>query len=131
MENFYNDNKALQFHLFNPMMEKIVNIREHNFKDKDEYDYAPQDFEDAMDNYDKILEVIGEIAGEIIAPNAESVDLEGPYIENNAVVYARGTAQNMKALADAKLVGLAIPRKYGGLNFLFCLCNEQRNYFAC
>jgi len=127
MENFYNDNKALQFHLFNPMMEKIVNIRENNFKDKDEYDYAPQDFEDAMDNYDKVLEVIGEIAGEIIAPNAESVDLEGPYIENNAVVYARGTAQNMKALADAKLVGLSIPRKYDGLNFPilpFVMSNE-------
>jgi len=117
MENYYNDNKALHFHLFNPMMEKIVSIKENNFEEKDMYDTAPQDFEDAMDNYEKVLEIVGEIAGEIMAPNAESVDHEGPYIENNAVVYARGTAENLKALNDSRVVGMAIPRKYNGLNF--------------
>ena len=117
MENFYNDNKALRFHLFNPLMEKIVSIKENNFAEKDMYDTAPQDFEDAMDNYEKVLEIIGEIAGDIMAPNAESVDHEGPYIENNEVIYAKGTAQNLKALSDAQVVGMAIPRKYKGLNF--------------
>ncbi|HCB61087.1 MAG: acyl-CoA dehydrogenase [Bacteroidetes bacterium GWF2_43_63] len=117
MENYYNDNKALHFHLFNPLMEKIVRIKENNFAEKDEYDYAPQDFEDAMDNYEKVLEIMGEIAGEIMAPNAEEVDHEGPHIENNEVIYAKGTAQNLKALSDAQVVGMAIPRKYKGLNF--------------
>ena len=127
MENFYNDNKALHFHLFNPAMERIVNIKEKNFEEKDKYDYAPQDYEDAMDNYEKILEIVGEIAGEIIAPNAESVDLEGPRIVNNEVVYAKGTAENIKALADANLMGMSIPRKYEGLNFPilpFVMSNE-------
>ena len=80
-----------------------------------------------MDNYEKILEIVGEIAGEIIAPNAESVDLEGPRIVNNEVVYAKGTAENIKALADAKLMGMSIPRKYEGLNFPilpFVMSNE-------
>jgi len=117
MENYYNDNKALHFHLFNPLMEKIVRIKENNFAEKDEYDYAPQDYEDAMDNYEKVLEIMGEIAGEIMAPNAEAVDHEGPHIENNEVIYAKGTAQNLKALSDAQVVGMAIPRKYKGLNF--------------
>jgi alkylation response protein AidB-like acyl-CoA dehydrogenase len=117
MENYYNDNKALRFHLFNPLMEKIVSIKENNFAEKDMYDTAPQDYEDAMDNYEKVLEIIGEIAGDIMAPNAEEVDHEGPHIENNEVIYAKGTAQNLKALSDAQVVGMAIPRKYKGLNF--------------
>jgi len=117
MENYYNDNKALHFHLYNPLMEKIVRIKENNFAEKDAYDYAPQDYEDAMDNYEKVLEIMGEIAGEIMAPNAEAVDHEGPHIENNEVIYAKGTSQNLKALSDAQVVGMAIPRKYKGLNF--------------
>lgn len=115
MENFYNDNKNLRYHLFHPLMEKIVNVRENNFAEKDLYDYAPQDFEDAMDNFDKVLEIVGEIAGEIIAPNAESVDHEGPHIDNNRVIYARGTAENHQALVNANLAGMALPRKFNGL----------------
>ncbi|PKP04149.1 MAG: acyl-CoA dehydrogenase [Bacteroidetes bacterium HGW-Bacteroidetes-6] len=115
MENFYNDNKTLRYHLFHPLMEKIVNVREDGFAEKDLYDYAPQDFEDAMDNFDKVLEIVGEIAGEVIAPNAESVDHEGPHIDNNRVIYARGTAENHQALVDANLAGMALPRKFNGL----------------
>lgn len=127
MENFYNDNKALRYHLFHPLMEKIVNIREDGFHEKDQYDFAPQDVEDAMDNFDKVMEIVGEIAGNIIAPNAESVDHEGPVVENNAVKYARGTAENYKALGDANLFGMTLPRKYDGLGFPilpFVLSNE-------
>jgi hypothetical protein len=117
MANFYTDNENLKFHLFHPVMEKIVRLKENNYADKDKYDYAPFDFEDAMENYDKILEIIGEITGNIIAENAESVDHDGPQLINNEVKYAEGTQKNYKALVDAGLIGMSLPRKYGGLNF--------------
>ncbi len=117
MENFYNDNSDLKFHLDHPLMKKIVALKERNFIDKETYDYAPIDFEDAIDSYDKVLEIVGEICGSIIGPNAESVDAEGPEVINDHVKYARGTAQNHKALAEAGLYGMSLPRSYSGLNF--------------
>ncbi len=115
--NYYSNNPALKFQLTHPLMQKIVTLKEQNFADKDKYDYASRDFEDAIDNYNRILEIIGEICGDIIAPNAESVDHEGPKVENNRIVYARGTQENHEALAQAGLYGMALPRQYGGLNF--------------
>lgn len=117
MANFYNDNKNLSFHLNHPLMKKIIRLKENDFADKDHYDYAPSDFEDALDNYDKVLEIIGEICGDVIGPNAESVDHEGPQLVNNRVVYARGTAENHQVLSKAGVIGLSLPREYGGLNF--------------
>lgn len=117
MANFYTDNKDLKFHLQHPLMQKIVALKEENFKDKDSFDYAPQDFEDSMDSFDKVLEIVGEISGDIIAPNAHSVDAEGPQVVNNRIVYARGTQQNYDALVNAGLIGMSLPREYGGLNF--------------
>jgi alkylation response protein AidB-like acyl-CoA dehydrogenase len=117
MENFYNDNPNLKFHLTHPLMEKIVRLKEANYSEKEKYDFAPLDYEDALDNYDKIMEIIGEISGEIIGPNAESVDKEGPMLSNNEVIYARGTQQNHEALVKAGMVGMSLPRKYAGLNF--------------
>lgn len=116
MENFYNDNPHLKFHLNHPLMEKIVKLKESGYSQKDKYDFAPLDFEDAIDNYDKVMEIIGEISGEIIGPNAESVDKEGPQLINNEVKYARGTQQNYDALVKAGLVGFTLPREYDGLN---------------
>lgn len=115
--NFYKDNKSLKFHLQHPLMEKIVKIKENNFADYEHYDYAPADYEDAMDNYDKILEIVGEICSETLAKNAEMVDVEGPQLINNEVVYHPGTQENYDALVKAKLVGMSLPRKYKGLNF--------------
>ncbi|MBP7151594.1 MAG: acyl-CoA dehydrogenase family protein [Paludibacteraceae bacterium] len=117
MMNFYNDNPALKFQLSHPLMQKIVTLKERNFADKDKYDYASRDFEDAIDNYEKILEIIGEICGEVIAPNAEEVDHTGPQVVNNRVVYAPGTQQNHEVLTQASLYGIGLPRQYGGLNF--------------
>ncbi|MDR1197582.1 MAG: acyl-CoA dehydrogenase family protein [Prevotellaceae bacterium] len=117
MANFYNDNRDLQFHLSHPLMGKIVELKEKGFEDKDKFDYAPVDFDDAMDSYQKTLEIIGEICGEIIAANAESVDHEGPKHENNRVIYAEGTQQNHEALQKAGVYGISLPREYGGLNF--------------
>ncbi len=115
--NYYNNNPALKFQLSHPLMQKIVTLKEQNFADKDKYDYASRDFEDAIDNYERVLEIIGDICSEIIAPNAENVDQEGPKVVNNRIVYARGTQENHEALAQAGLYGMALPRQYGGLNF--------------
>jgi len=117
MSNFYTDNPSLKHHLNHPLMQRIVELKERNFRDKDEFDYAPVDFEDAMDSYDKVLEIIGEICDEIIAPNAESVDHEGPTVADGRVTYAKGTQQNIDAVRKAGLMGMAMPRRYGGLNF--------------
>ncbi len=117
MANFYTDNKELKFHLDHPLMEKIVRLKERNFSEKGKFDFAPMDHEDAMDNFDKVLEVVGEICGEIVGPNAESIDAEGPQVVDGHVVYARGTAENIEALNKAGLMGMSLPRQYGGLNF--------------
>ena len=117
MANFYLDNPALKFHLRHPLMKRIVELRERNFADKEIYDYAPLDFEDALDSYDKVMEIVGEICGDIVAPNAENVDHEGPQVINNRVTYAAGTRQNLTAINQAGLMGLSMPRRYDGLNF--------------
>ena len=98
-------------------MKRIVELRERDFEEKDQYAYAPQDLEDAMDNYDKVLEIIGEICGDIIAPNAEGVDREGPTCADGHAYYASGTEQNLDALRKAGLMGMSMPRRFGGLNF--------------
>ena len=128
MANFFSDNKDLQFHLQHPMMRKIVELKERGFAEKDLYDHAPQDFDDAMDSYRRVLEIAGEVCGDVIAPNAEGVDHEGPRVVNDHVQYASGTVQNMKAIVDAGLSGLTLPRKYDGLNFplvCFVMANEM------
>lgn len=117
MANFYNDNPDLKHHLSHPLMEKIVELKERQYADADVYDYAPMNFEDAMDNYDKVLEIVGEISGDIIGENAENVDHQGPRVENNRVIYADGTAQNLEVCRKAGLMGMSMPRRYGGLNF--------------
>ena len=116
MANFYTDNKALQYHLNHPLMKEIVALRERNYTQSEKFDYAPLDFEDAMDSYKRVLEIIGEVCGDIIAPNAKDVDLEGPHHENGRVRYAKGTEVNLKALNQAGLMGITLPRQYGGLN---------------
>ncbi|HEY4788805.1 MAG TPA: acyl-CoA dehydrogenase family protein, partial [Bacteroidales bacterium] len=117
MANFYTDNPDIKFHLNHPLMKRIVTLKERSFSEKGSYDYAPVDFEDAMDSYDKVLEIVGEISGEIIAPNAESVDHDGPQLVDGHVKYAAGTEQNIKALRHAGLMGMSLPRRFGGLNF--------------
>ena len=117
MDNFFNDTPDFKFHLTHPLFQKVVALKEKNFIESEEYDYAPLNHEDAIDNYEKVLDIVGEICANTIATNAEGVDLEGPHIENNEVIYAKGTSEDYKALYDAGLIGMALPRKYGGLNF--------------
>lgn len=117
MANFYTDNKALKLHLQHPLMQKIVSLKERDFADADKFDYAPVDFADAMDNYERVLEIVGELCGTTIAENAEGVDHEGPTVEKGRVTYASGTQQNLDACRKAGLMGMSMPRRFGGLNF--------------
>ncbi len=115
--NFYTDNPEIKFHLNHPLMKRIVELKERNYADKDEFDYAPQDFEDAIDNYDRVLELTGDICANVIWQNAEAVDAEGPHCENGRVRYASKTYENLDATVKAGLNGVTMPRRYGGLNF--------------
>ena len=117
MANFYTDNPDLKHHLTHPLMEKIVALKERNYTDAEKFDYAPLDYADAQDSYDKVLEIVGEICGDIIAPNAESVAHDAPSVADGRVPYAPATQVNLDAGRKAGLMGMAMPRRYGGLNF--------------
>ena len=128
MANFYSDNKDLQYHLSHPLMKRIIELKERNFADAKLYDYAPQDIEDALDSYKRVLDIVGEVCGEVIGPNAEGVDHEGPRVVNDHVEYASGTVRNIEALIEAGLGGMTLPRKYDGLNMpvtCFAMANEM------
>ena len=128
MANFYLDNKDLQYHLSHPLMKRIIELKERNFADANIYDYAPQNTEDAIDSYRRVLDIVGEVCGEVIAANAESVDHEGPRVVNDHVEYASGTVRNIEALIEAGLGGMTLPRKYDGLNMpvtCFAMANEM------
>lgn len=117
MANFYTDNPSLKHHLNHPLMQKIVKLRERDFTDAEKFDYAPANFADAMDNYDKVLEIVGDICGGKIAENAESVDHEGASCSNGRAHYASATVENLDVCRKAGLMGMAMPRRFGGLNF--------------
>ena len=116
MANFYTDVPEIKFHMQHPLMQHIVELKERNYADKDEYDYAPQNFEDAMDSYDRTLDIVGDVTANVIAPNAEDVDTEGPHCENGRVRYAAKTYENLDATIKAGLNGMTMPRRYEGLN---------------
>ena len=110
------------------MMKRIIELKERNFADANVYDYAPQDADDALDSYRRVLEIVGDVCGEVIAANAESVDHEGPRVVNDHVEYASGTVRNLEALTEAGLGGMTLPRKYNGLNMpvtCFAMANEM------
>ena len=117
MANFYTDNPDLRHHLNHPLMQKIVELKERNFTDANKFDYAPRNFEDAMDNYDKVLEIVGDLCGGLIADNAEAVDHQGASCANGRAIYADGTVLNLDACRKAGLMGMSMPRRFGGLNF--------------
>lgn len=119
MGNFFTDNERLKFHLHHDLMQEIIRLKERDYADKDKYDFAPENFEDALDSYEKVLEIIGEITADVLAENAKDVDTEGPKIEDNTIVYAKGTQKNHEALKNAGLYGMSLPRQYGGLNFSY------------
>ena len=114
--NNYKDTPELKARMHSPLMERIVELKENFYTEADKYDYAPADFADAMDNFDRVLELTGSVCDEVIAPNAESVDREGSHCSGGRVQYSAGTAQNLKVMHQAGMSGFGLPRQYGGLN---------------
>jgi alkylation response protein AidB-like acyl-CoA dehydrogenase len=110
------DSKKLQYYLNDPLMKRIVELKERNFADKDKYDYAPVNFEDAIENYKRIIDITGDVAQNVIEPNSESVDLEGPHLVDKRMQYASKTYENLEATRKAGLWGVSMPRRFGGLN---------------
>lgn len=128
MPNYYKDHPEIGFHLNHPLMKRIVELKERNFADKDKYDDAPVNYEDAIENYKHILDITGDIAANIIEPNAEAVDQEGPHLIDNRMHYASKTYENLEATRKAGLWGVSMPRKYGGLNLpnvVFSMLSEM------
>ena len=116
MANYYKDHPEFAFHLNHPLMKRVVELKERGYADKDEYDDAPVDYQDAIENYDMVLEIAGDIAANVIEPNSEDVDLEGPHLINNRMHYASKTYENLDTTIKAGLHGISMPRRYGGLN---------------
>ena len=128
MANYYTDHPEIAFHLSHPEMKHLVDLREKNYEDAQKgIDYAPVDFEDAMENYKRVLEITGDVAANTLAVNSESVDLEGPHLENNRMIYASKTVENLQQTRKAGLYGVSMPRRYGGLNLpnvIFSMASE-------
>ena len=116
MANYYSDHPEIAFHLDHPLMKRIVDLKEKNYEDKDKFEDAPVDYNDAIENYKQLLEITGDIAANIIEPNSEDVDLEGPHLEKGRMIYASKTFENLDATRKAGLHGISMPRRYGGLN---------------
>lgn len=116
MANYYTDHPEIEFHLDHPLMKRIVELKEKGYADKDQYADAPVCYEDAIENYKRVLDITGDVAANIIEPNSESVDLEGPHLVDGRMVYASKTVENIDATCKAGLWGVSMPRKYGGLN---------------
>jgi len=117
MPNFFSDNADLQFQFQHLKLQEVIEIIEHDFQESRQYNYAPHDYSDALDNYRKILEIIGDLAANFIAPRAAEVDESGSHLEEGKVSYAKGTRESLEKLAQAELMGITLPRQYGGLNF--------------
>ncbi len=116
--NFFTDNDDIRFHLDRMDLGRIIGFREDSFHDAAEYDWAPESVDDAVDNYRRILELAGEVAGEIVEPESDEIDRIGSHLdpESGRVRYAPGIAKSLKALARADLMGFTLPRRFGGLN---------------
>jgi len=117
MENFFRDNDDIQFHFSHLDLDRIIRLKEEDFSNPDGVPYAPDSVEDARDSYEKVLDMIGEICGENLSPQASEIDQEGVKLINGEVRYAKGTKEVLDLFSKADLMGFCLPRKYGGLNF--------------
>ena len=127
MANYYSDHPEIEFHLNHPLMKRVVDLKERNYAEKDQFEDAPVNYEDAIENYKRLLDITGDVAANIIEPNSEDVDLEGPHLENGRMIYASKTFENLDATRKAGLWGLSMPRRYGGLNLpnaIFSMASE-------
>ncbi len=116
MPNFFTDNADIEWRFKNTDLSEVIRLKEGDFSESQKYSYAPVSVEDALEGYERILELVGDVSGNFIAPRAESVDREGPKLDDGRVTYAKGTQEDLKVLSDSNLMGYTLPRKYGGLN---------------
>ncbi len=119
MANFFTDNEDIRFLFDHIDLRELAQLQEDDFtRDRDGDDsYAPDDADDAVDNYRRVLEIVGQIAGDVIAPNSEQVDREGNTLNPDGTVTLHPLVEeNLRRLAQADLMGFTLPRKYGGLN---------------
>jgi alkylation response protein AidB-like acyl-CoA dehydrogenase len=116
MANYYTDHPEIAFHLNHPLMKRIVELKERNYADKDKYEDAPVNLDDAILNYKSLLDITGDVMANIVEPNAEAVDQEGPHLIDGRMHYASKTLENIDATRKAGLWGISMPRQYGGLN---------------
>lgn len=116
MANFYTDNQDIQF-LFDYFdLKDIAAIQERETPNGDA-DYLPRDIDDAIDNYRRVLEIVGDISANVLAKNAETVDAEGNTLNENQTVTLHPLVQkNLDQMSLADLQGFTLPRKYGGIN---------------
>jgi alkylation response protein AidB-like acyl-CoA dehydrogenase len=128
--NFFLDNEDIQFLFEHIDLAELARLQEDDFihAADDPSGYAPRDAADAVDNYRRTLEVIGQIAAEVVAPNAEQIDREGnTHNEDGTVTLHPLVQENLKRLGQADLMGFTLPRKYGGLNcpcLVYTMANE-------
>ena len=115
--NYYNDNKYLQHFMRHPLMERIVSMKEDGFAQAAIYDYAPACHSEAVRGYEEVLSLVGELCAAVVAPNAVRVEQEGPSVVDGRVKYAPATEENLALFRQAGLMGVSLPRQFGGLNF--------------
>ena len=118
MTNFYTDNEDIQFLFRNLDCQLLTDMIEEGYRFAKEFDYAPADLDEARENYNLVLEAVGQLSGDFIAPRSEDIDREGNTLnEDGSVTYAKGISESLKKLAQANVMGFTLPHRFGGLNF--------------
>ena len=128
MANFFTDNEDMKLLFDHFDLPRLAGIMEDGFQFAGEFDFAPTDAADAIDNYRRILTMLGELSAEQIAPTAEETDQVGNTLnEDGSVTYAPGIAKAIKLLGEADLMGFTLPYRFGGINcpnLLYTMGNE-------
>ena len=118
MGNFYRDNDDIQFLFKHLDLGEIAAYAEEGYKNAGQFDSAPKDAAEAILNYDMVLDALGKLSADFIAPRSEEVDREGNTLnEDGTVSYAKGIAESLQALSKADVMGFTLPHRFGGLSF--------------
>lgn len=130
MTNYYQDNSDIQFHLRKRDLTRVISLVEDDFADRKKYPYAPKDLDDALDNYERVLEIVGEISGDFVAPRAREVDATGAQYADGEVTYPQGLQEAIERINKADLAGFVLQRKFGGLNMPYTVFSAMIEIFA-
>ena len=115
-ENFYLDNPDLRFRVESADLGFVVDLKERGYSYAASERDAPRDLADARDNWRLVLEILGDICANAIAPRAPEADEEGASYENGRVTYAKATQAAIEAFRKSEILGCMLPWEYGGLN---------------